>query len=296
MSKSKEAIRTHKLLTKIIPVESCTDKDIRLVKPSECKMWERHNRVYADLTEVRCRSLIASMLTQGKQELAAIVRLSDDPNYEFEVICGARRHWSVTYLRENGYPEFLFQIDVRNINDEESFMLGHVENSERKDINNYERALDFLDALNYYYKSQKSMALTLGVKEEWLSRYLDLARLPKEVVNAFPANDKILPGHAKILKPLLQNQTTRKEVIDRALELKNSGSNMSAADVVKALTADKNLLSECVLTSVSRKGRQVFVNVRPKKLIIHMPIDGVCKNKVEAASYINDYFGEKIVN
>jgi len=161
---------THRLSTKIVPNESCTDKDIRMVDPSSCKMWHRHNRAYADLTEKNCRHLISAMLEQGCQEFAAVVRLSNDPNYECEVICGARRHWAVSYLIRNGHPGFLFQIDVRDLHDEKAFMLGHIENNERKDISDYERAEDFLYALDNYYKTQKEMASALGEKEAWLLR------------------------------------------------------------------------------------------------------------------------------
>ena len=29
-----------------------------------------------------------------------------DPLFQYEVVCGARRHWTVTWLREHNYPEF----------------------------------------------------------------------------------------------------------------------------------------------------------------------------------------------
>ena len=53
------------------------------------------------------------------------------------------------------------------------------------DLSDYERAVDYRDALNHYYKNQKAMAGRLEVSEAWLSRYLDLAALPEEVVAAF---------------------------------------------------------------------------------------------------------------
>jgi len=296
MSKSKEAKRTHKPLTKIIPVESCTDKDIRLVKPSECKMWERHNRVYADLTEKNCRHLISAMLEQGRQEFAAVVRLSNDPNYEFEVICGARRHWAVSYLIRNGHPDFLFQIDVRQLNDEKAFMLGHIENNERKDISDYERAEDFLYALDNYYKTQKEMASALGEKEAWLSRYLDLGRLPTEIVSAFSSPHHILPGHAKILKPFLKNAESKKELFAQAKKIVNAGSSLAAADVVKELLSNQGSFTECTLTTNSNLPESVLVKLMQNKITLHIGTNMECKDEVDVAKCINGFFNKKIVN
>ena len=77
-------------------------------------MWSGHNRDYALLTEERCADLIESIKAQGRQEIPAIVRrLSGDDGYDFEVICGARRHWSISWLRTHNYPDFKFLVDVR---------------------------------------------------------------------------------------------------------------------------------------------------------------------------------------
>ena len=287
---------THKLSTKIVPHESCTDKDIRMVDPLNCKMWERHNRAYADLTEKNCRHLISALLEQGCQEFAAVVRLSNDPNYEFEVICGARRHWAVSYLIKNGRPDFLFQIDVRKLNDEEAFMLGHIENHERKDISHYERAVDFLYALDHYYKSQKEMASALGEKEAWLSRYLDLARLPNEIVNAFPSQHHILPGHAKILKPFLKNAESKKELFAQAKKIVNGGSSLNAADVVKELISNQGSFTGCTLTTNSNSSEFVLVQLRQNKIILKIGADMECKDEVDVAKCINGFFNKKIVN
>ena len=65
-----------------------------LVDPARCRMWHGHNRDYAALSEERCRDLIDSLKAQGKQEMPALVRrVRDDPDHDFEVISGARRHW-----------------------------------------------------------------------------------------------------------------------------------------------------------------------------------------------------------
>ena len=112
-----------------------------LVDPETCRIWEGHNRDYAALDEENCADLIESLKAQGRQEVAAIVRrLRGHPQHGFEVICGARRHWSVSWLRAHGRPELKFLIEPRELTDEEAFRLADLENRNRRDLSDYERA------------------------------------------------------------------------------------------------------------------------------------------------------------
>src|SRR5204863_535378 len=104
---------------------SVVNRVVELVDPAKCRMWEGHNRDYAALSEERCRDLIESLKAQGKQEVPALVRrVHDDPDYQFEVISGARRHWSISWLRNNNYPEFRLLVEIRDLTDEEAFRLS----------------------------------------------------------------------------------------------------------------------------------------------------------------------------
>ena len=84
----------------------------------------------------------------------------------------------MSWLRAHNYPEFRFLVEVRDLTDEQAFRLSDIENRDNLDLSDYERAVDYKDALGRYYASQKEMAARLEVSEAWLSRYLDLAALP----------------------------------------------------------------------------------------------------------------------
>ncbi|MDT1064564.1 ParB/RepB/Spo0J family partition protein [Paracoccus sp. CPCC 101403] len=187
------------------------EKLLRWVDPERCAMWHRHNRAYDLLNEGNCRDLIDSIRAQGQQEFPAIVRrLSAGQEAEYEVICGARRHFAVSWLRANNYPQFRYLIEVRDLSDEEAFRLADIENRDRADLSDYERARDYLQALELYYGGkQKAMAARLEVSEAWLSRYLYLARLPEEVVQAWPQITDLKELHARGLRPLLQEAGDR---------------------------------------------------------------------------------------
>ena len=197
------------------------EKTLLWVEPSRCRLWSRHNRRRDLLNEQSCADLIQGIKAQGRQEFPAIVRrIQDDPQYEFEVICGSRRHWVIQWLRQNNYPQFMFLIDVRDLTDEEAFRLSDCENRDREDISDFERALDYQQALEAYYRSQRDMAERLEVSEPWLSRYLDLAMLPGEIVQAYADVTQIKGNHARDLKPLLKNPQSRHRVLACANELK----------------------------------------------------------------------------
>jgi len=209
------------------------------VDPKRCRMWAYHNRRYDLLNEQNCGDLLDGIKAQGEQEFPAIVRRVDgDADVDFEVICGARRHWAISWLRANNFPRFKFLIEVRELDDEEAFRLADAENRERADISDYERAADYLGALDRFYSGkQKAMAGRLEVSEGWLSRYLDLARLPEEVVNAFATVTDLRVQHGRELKPLLRYSKSKTDLISCARKLAQQQKHepMRPEDVVRAL-------------------------------------------------------------
>lgn len=288
------------------------DKLLRWVDPARCRMWAHHNRRYDLLNETRCADLIEGFKSQGQQEFPAIVRrITGDPNHEYEVICGARRHWTVSWLRANNYPNFKFLIDIRDISDEEAFRLSDIENRDRNDISDYERAVDYLHALKSYYKTQKTMAERLEVTEAWLSYYLELANLPEEVVSAYPDVTQIRIQHARDLKPFLKDTRHRNRVIDEARTLtkiqdaaRHAGQLLlDGQQVVKRLIGAvkgktkvvraPNQLAEYTsatgkpMMSVSRKGRA--------GLVISIPLNsGATKGELTKAckDVISEFYSE----
>ena len=218
-----------------------------LVDPVRCRVWTGHNRDYAALNEMVRADLIESLRAQGKQEVPAIVRrVIDEPAYDYEVICGARRHWSVTWLRGHDYPDFRFLIEPREMSDEEAFRVADLENRSRKDLSDFERATDYARAVDAYYGgSQQRMAERLQVTRSWLSRYLELAKLPPPVLAAYGNPHALGISHAARLAPLLRMPTALARVIDAAevlaieqrLRVSKGERHISAAEVTKQLIA-----------------------------------------------------------
>lgn len=218
------------------------EKVLRLVDPASCVMWEGHNRAYELLTPENCADLIEGMKAQGQQEFPAIVRRlrpagqGDGP--EFEVICGARRHFTVSWLRANNYPQFRYLIEERELTDEEAFRLADIENRDREDISDYERARDYARAVEAYYGGQqKLMAERLQVSPGFLSRFLQLAKLEPEIVAAFPSIRDIKELHARQLRPLMAEPGAREAVLAEARAIAEEGARLAAPAVLTRLKA-----------------------------------------------------------
>jgi ParB family chromosome partitioning protein len=268
------------------------------VDPAICKMWSEHDRNYALLNEYNCEDLIKGIKQQGRQEFPAIVRrLDNDPVFKYEVICGARRHWVINYLRtEENRPEFKFRVEVVDISDEEAFRLSDAENREREDISDYERAIKYLKALDKYYKTQKKMADRLGETEDWLTRYLNLAKLPKEIVDAFADVRNIKVRHGKELIPKLKEAKLRDKIIRRADELRQLQAERRAAakpildgaDVFNRLVASikpAKAKAEPIETFRSKSGDDILAIDRKTKSVLSLRLmlgNGVGQEEVMA--------------
>lgn len=211
------------------------------VDPARCRPWRLHNRDLDHLSEESCRDLIDAFLSAKKQRIPAIVRrLKDDPDHDFEIIAGVRRWWTVQWLRDHHHPDFEYLVTIQNVSDEEAFRVSDIENRSRKDISDWERAKEYSRALEEFYSSNQSeMAEHLKISRSWLSRLLDVARLPQQIVDAFPDTHGITVRIARDIKPL----TSEKRTLDlmaaesRAIvvERQDLGTALSAPEVAKRL-------------------------------------------------------------
>jgi len=211
------------------------EKTLRLVDPARCRMWARHNRRYDLLSEGSCADLLEGLRSQGEQEFPAIVRtVTDSDDFDYEVICGARRHWSVSFLRNVEHRPIRFLIEVRELDDEAAFRLSDVENRARDDISDYERALDYRAAVEDFYGGvSRRMAERMEVTDQWLSRFLELAKLPPAIVEAFGDIRELRENHARIIKPLLSDDQARPKVMAAAKAL--SGEQAKRAEAGEPL-------------------------------------------------------------
>ncbi|WP_298400813.1 ParB/RepB/Spo0J family partition protein [Sphingobium sp.] len=171
-----------------------------LLDPGRVRIWPGNARHYAHLSEENCRELIDSIVAEGGQKVPAVVRrVEDDPAYDYEVIAGTRRHWSISWLRGHSYPDMQFVAQVAVLDDEAAFRLADLENRARKDVSDLERARNYAHALSDHYGSHLTrMAERLKLSKGWLSKMIKVAGIPDAVIDAFasPADVQLKPAYA----------------------------------------------------------------------------------------------------
>jgi ParB family chromosome partitioning protein len=203
------------------PINKTAIQRLLWVDPARCRLWQHHNRAYELLNAERCADLIGGFRTLGRQERPAIVRTlrdearvaRDGTEHDFEILSGARRHWTVSWLRAHGElnakgEPYLLLIVVRDeLDTMGAFELSDAENRGQRDISDFERAREYRWALEQLYEGNISrMAEAIRVDRSNLSRIIGLCEMPEDLVRAFPSILDIRTSHWRQLVPFFSSE------------------------------------------------------------------------------------------
>lgn len=182
---------------------------IRL-KPSECSIWPGNARDYALLTEDRVRSLIESIKAENGNRIPVVVRRTPTLEKPYELVIGTRRHWAISWLNNNHYPDIELVAIIEDLDNEAAFRLADIENREREDISDLERGLNYKTAVDAYYDGvQARLAERVKLSKSMLARYIGLTELPPVVVSAFSSPMDLQVRHGDKLLPILRTPSLR---------------------------------------------------------------------------------------
>lgn len=189
-----------------------------LIDPARVRVWSGNARIQHVLNEDNCRDLIDSIRAEGGQKVPAIVRhLSGDPDHDYELIAGTRRHFAISWLRANHYPDTKLLAQVAELDDEAAFRLADIENRARKDIGDIERARNYALALQDHYGGKAvRMAERLNVSKGWLSKMLKAATVPDRILAAFPQITDLALNPAYKLATTLDDKSRAKVIAKEA--------------------------------------------------------------------------------
>jgi ParB family chromosome partitioning protein len=231
------------------------------VDPARCRMWHYHNRLKDFVTRENTAELIESIRANGQRQPALARELEDDPDFDYELIYGARRRFA---CEEAGKE---LRIRVTRMDDKQALAEMDAENRPRLDISDYERALDYRRWLeDGIYSNQNELGAAIGVSKSWLSRVLKLADLPEEIIEAFgsPLDVKVEYGYD--LSRALTDKTAAPKIKKEAAQLARS--DLSAAQVYRRLiasTKERPKQSRGVLETVSNEqGTPLFKIARDR--------------------------------
>ena len=163
-----------------------------------------------------------------------IVRDSNG-NSKYEIIAGERRWLAAQKAGLHEVPIVVIEAD-----DKKALEFGIVENVQRHDLNAIEEAEGYKRLIDEFSYDQEQVAKFIGKSRSHITNSLRLLSLPNEVIE-FVKENKISPGHAKILVGLENCQLISKKIISKKLSVRQTESLVRAYKTpIKKLMKNKD--------------------------------------------------------
>ena len=184
-----------------------------------------------------------------------IVRASEDSNDKYELIAGERRWQAAQNAGLHEVPAVILNVD--NL---KSLEFAIVENVQRKDLNPIEEAEGYQRLINEFNYDQDKVAKFIGKSRAYISNCIRLLSLPAKVIEHI-INDKISPGHAKILVGLDNSELLAEKIIKKKLSVRQAEALARLVKSNKSSIKSKDPNSIDIENQLSSKiGMKVFLN------------------------------------
>ena len=204
----------------------------RLISPFRCRVWTQHSRPEEQLTEHALKSLRESVDRNGQHQPALGRPVTDDPDYDVEIICGARRHAAALALGRE------LIVELRTLTDAQAYVAMYEENVEREGDCPYIQGQILRRALHSgACSSQEELARAFGISHSRVSRLLMIAQLPSIVVAAFEAPQDIRESWGVHLYQLWKSKDPPHPVAERARSIASREPRPPARQIYEYLIA-----------------------------------------------------------
>ena len=110
---------------------------------------------------------------------------------------------------------------VVDADDKKALEFGIVENVQRHDLNSIEEAEGYKRLIDEFSYDQEQVAKFIGKSRSHVANCLRLLALPKEVLELIE-NNKLSPGHAKVLVGLENSIFLAKKIIEKKLSVRQA--------------------------------------------------------------------------
>jgi ParB/RepB/Spo0J family partition protein len=202
----------------------------RVLSPFRCRVWAQHSRPEEQLTEAACKSLRESIEKNGQHQPALGRPLNNDPDFDVEIVCGARRHAVAQALGRD------LLLEVRPMTDAEAYVAMYEENLLREGDSPYVRGRILARALKSgAYASQEELGRAFNLSHSAVSRLLMLTQLPAIVVAAFPGPDEIREAWGVRLFQIWSDQSSKETLLSHARALAANPRSSSAKAIYETL-------------------------------------------------------------
>lgn len=212
--------------------ETGTAKTVITVSPFRCRMWDLHDRFESSISEESCRAEIESFTRYGQFVPVLGRPLRGNPDFDVELICGARRLFVARHIKRD------LTVELREMSDKDALIAMDAENRHRVDISPYERGMSYTRWIRSgHFQSQDDIARALKISNAQVSRLLKLARLPAVIVDAFASPLDIHECWGLELIDALDDPVRRQATIQCARTIAASTPRPQGGDVYRRLLA-----------------------------------------------------------
>ncbi len=187
-------------------------KNIQLVKRSEVRPNPFQPRTEFKQEEIQ--NLATSIKNQGLLQPIVLRKKVDG----YEIISGERRFRALTYLGEEAVPAIVKE----QVSDREMLEMALVENIQREDLNEIEKARAYDKLLLECELSHDQLSKRVGKSRSVITNSLRLLKLPKEV-QQLVCDDSLSMGHARAILSFETPQeqcSIAKKVVEQGLSVR----------------------------------------------------------------------------
>ena len=188
-----------------------------------------------------------------------IVRKSKENNSKYEIIAGERRWLAAQNAGLHEVP-----IVITDVDDLKSLEFAIVENVQRNDLNVIEEAQGYKRLIDEFSYDQENVAKFIGKSRSHVANCLRLLLLPKEVLELIE-NNKLSPGHAKILVGLENSIFLAKKIIEKKLSVRQAENLVRIFKTNKAAKSNKKDPNLNQLENSLREKIGLNVHIKNKK-------------------------------
>jgi len=164
--------------------------------------------------EISLNELTESIKSRGI--IQPIIVRDSNGDSKYEIIAGERRWLAAQKAGLHEVPIVVIEAD-----DKKALEFGIVENVQRHDLNAIEEAEGYKRLIDEFFYDQEQVAKFIGKSRSHITNSLRLLSLPAEVVE-FVKENKISPGHAKILVGLNNCLLISKKIISKKLSVRQT--------------------------------------------------------------------------
>ena len=145
-----------------------------------------------------------------------IVRKSNENKSKFEIIAGERRWLAAQRVGLHTVPVVITEAD-----DLKSLEFAIIENVQRHDLNPLEEAQGYKRLIDEFSYDQEKVSKFIGKSRSHITNSLRILSLPDDVIRLIE-NQKITPGHAKILVGLENASFVANKIVEKKLSVRQA--------------------------------------------------------------------------